>query len=65
MKNLKGNKMNKLIYFFVAFVLIGTFIIGIAGSDQKAAKENYQEYCATCHGNNFQGGLGNSLVDGV
>jgi len=28
-------------------------------------RENYQKYCAACHGKNFEGGLGGNLVDGV
>jgi glucose/arabinose dehydrogenase len=56
--------MNKLIYIFAAAAVIGTFIIGFAGSNKKSAEQNYQDYCATCHGADYQGGLSKSLADG-
>lgn len=28
-----------------------------------AARDLYQQYCASCHGEDFNGGLGNSLID--
>lgn len=56
--------MNKLLYVLVAVILITTFIIGTAENDNKSAQQNYQEYCATCHGSDYQGGQSKSLADG-
>lgn len=60
-KMLKSDKKHKIL------IIIGILFIPalICCSDQKNAKgeATYKEYCATCHGSEHQGGLGESLTD--
>lgn len=57
--------MIKNIIFILVFISTITIFIGLVDFDNnnnKGVKE-YQQYCATCHGDNMQGGLGESLID--
>lgn len=52
---------------FTAILLVGFLVIvtiGFSELETDLGEKNYHQYCATCHGANFQGGLGKSLVDG-
>lgn len=39
--------------------------VRLCGAAEESARELYQQYCATCHGRDLQGGMAQSLVDGV
>lgn len=44
--------------------LLSVIILGSANFSSDTAEKNYEQYCATCHGKNMEGGLGNNLIDG-
>jgi len=54
-------------YHIFTFILItiSTIIRAQSVEPENGAILNYQEYCANCHGDKFQGGNAQSLVDGV
>lgn len=54
---------------FAILIIVSSIIFLSLKLDPKMAEqntsENYQEYCAQCHGANFQGGNAQSLIDGI
>lgn len=57
---------------FITQIILSTLIIsnssclsGQKKDSSEGAIENYQRYCATCHGTNITGGMAQSLLDGI
>lgn len=61
--------MNRIIMNKVTFILIvfltafGSHAFAQFSIGSGSAKDVYQEFCASCHGKNLQGGTGSSLID--
>jgi glucose/arabinose dehydrogenase len=47
------------------FIFIIFYSVGLMAADTERGLQVYQEYCATCHGDDLKGGMAQSLVDGV
>jgi len=54
--------MRLLVLFIFILTTIGTNYL-VAG-DMERGREIYEEYCATCHGDDLNGGMAASLIDG-
>jgi aldose sugar dehydrogenase len=46
-------------------ILMFGCLVSLASGQKTKVDELYAKYCASCHGANFEGGQGGSLVDGV
>jgi len=57
--------MKKFAWFLLSIGLTSISIIGLSKFEGRSGEKIYKQYCATCHGANFQGGLGKSLTDGT
>lgn len=57
--------MKKRYIFTLLLAGISSMLSAQTVEPENEALLNYQEYCANCHGPNFQGGNAQSLVDGV
>ena len=57
--------MKKYITILIQFVfLISSPLLAKNNSIEDGLKD-YKKYCGTCHGQNFQGGMSKSLIDGI
>lgn len=57
--------MRKHHIFTLFFTILSASIFAQSVAPENNALLNYQEYCANCHGDKFQGGNAQSLVDGI
>ena len=55
----------KIVAVGVLHVVILAVLWPLRALNDSPARRLYQEYCATCHGANLQGGMAQSLVNGV
>lgn len=46
-------------------VVTAAVTLMVSAEPDRSARDLYMEYCATCHGGQLQGGMSQSLVDGV
>ena len=64
------SKINKMKRYHLIFVLIviaagGVLIYGtLTAEDIERGEQLYEEYCTTCHGDDLDGGMAGSLIDG-
>ncbi len=57
--------MNNTFWIFFTIIIFQTSLRVSAQNTTNLSVEGvYQNYCASCHGSNFEGGLGGSLIDG-
>lgn len=57
--------MNKGLFPALLLACLPTLLIGQNRIGTGPAKDLYLQYCATCHGQNLEGGQGSSLIDDV
>ena len=57
--------MKKLLSITILIFLVSNLTFSQAVEPENQALLNYNEYCANCHGIEFQGGNAQSLVDGI
>ncbi len=58
--------MNRLLLWIVTVAAITAAVtLMITAQPDSSARTVYMEYCATCHGAQLQGGMAQSLIDGV
>lgn len=56
--------MKRFLIILSALALLSFFTIAFFSKDKSNSEKIYSQYCATCHGANFQGGMAKSLADG-
>lgn len=56
--------MKKLSIYILTIVSATLLLMGVYNSSAEDGQKIYNEYCATCHGADLQGGLSQSLADG-
>lgn len=57
--------MNKLVSYLITACLIPALAHAQSRIGTGEMMDLYKQYCATCHGQNMEGGQGSSLIDGV
>lgn len=61
---MKEKIMKRFLILFAVLASLSFLIIGFLSKDTPSSEKVYTQYCATCHGANFQGGMAQSLTDG-
>ncbi len=59
----KDKIMKRFLILIVALASLSFLMIGFFNNDTSSSEKIYKQYCATCHGSNFQGGMAKSLAD--
>jgi cytochrome c553 len=60
----KEKIMKRFLIILTALASLSFLIIGFFSNNASSSEKIYSQYCATCHGANFQGGMAKSLADG-
>lgn len=58
-------KMKKLLIALFVLLFVSTYSFSQNNVELDDAREIYNEFCSNCHGQNFEGGNAQSLVDGI
>ena len=58
-------KTTKIRFLFLLIIILSVVLAFLYAEDEIEGGELYFEYCATCHGDNMEGGNAKSLMDGV